>query len=134
MKKILFLLAFVLTIVSCSVGDDTDRNFTLLPVNDVDIPNKFKVDSISTFNIRYKRETDCQIFNGIYFNPTETHVDIAIKVVELQESNCQPDNESIYEVPLYFKPSQSGTYMLKFWNGKDPNGQDQFINTEVIVP
>ena len=134
MKKIVFLLALIITVTACSVGDDTDRNFTVLPISTVDVPNKFKVDSISTFKIGYKRDNSCQIFNGIYFEPQAEYIDVAIKIVVLQESGCQPDDETMYEVPLYFKPEQPGTYILKFWNGKDPNGQDQFTNTEVIVP
>lgn len=134
MKKLFFLFTLIVILSSCSVGDDADRNFTLLPVYEVDVPNKFKLDSISNFNLKFKRQTDCQIFNGIYFVPTGNIVNIAIKVVELQESGCQVDSESVYEIPLQFKPTVSGTYTFKFWNGKNPNGIDQYINSEVIVP
>lgn len=134
MKKLFFLLTLIVVISSCSVGDDSNRNFTLVPVYGVDVPAKFKLDSISNFKIRYKRQTDCQIFNGIYVAPTGNTLNIAVKIVELQESNCQADNESVYEIPFRFQPTVSGTYVFKFWNGKDPNGVDQYMNSEIIVP
>lgn len=134
MKKLFFLITILVVISSCSVGDDANRNFTLLPVYEVEVPSKFKLDSISNFNISYKRFTDCQIFNGIYAVPTGNTTNIAIKIVELQESGCQADDESVYTVPLHFKPNVSGTYIFKFWNGKDPNGVDQFTSSEIIVP
>lgn len=134
MRKVFLITLLALICASCSVGDDTETNFSLLPVYQFDVPTAFKVDSVSVFNVRYKRVSDCQIYNGMYLNRTENEIKIAIKVVELQEANCNPDNETVYEFPLNFKPSQSGTYVLKFWNGKDPNGIDQFSNTEIIVP
>lgn len=134
MKKVFLATLLALFFVSCSVGDDSQSGFSLLPVYQFDVPTTFKVDSVSVFNIRYKRATDCQIYNGLYFNQSDNTTKIAVKVVELQESNCNPDNETVYEVPLNFKPSQSGTYILKFYSGKDVNGTDQFSNTEIIVP
>ncbi len=53
MKKVFLLALLSLVIISCSVGDDTDRNFNLLPVFQVDVPTTFKVDSISIFKVRY---------------------------------------------------------------------------------
>lgn len=134
MKKVFLVALLAVFFISCSVGDDTQNSFSLLPIYQFDVPTTFKVDSVSVFNVRYKRVNDCQIYNGLYFDQSDNTTKIAVKVVELQEANCNPDNETTYEVPLNFKPSQSGTYILKFWNGKDPNGVDQFSNTEIIVP
>lgn len=134
MKKLLLLAVITLLFTSCSVGDDTNSNYTLLPVYQFDVPTAFKVDSVSVFKVRYKRDFDCQIFNGMYFNATGDAIKIAVKVAELQETTCFPDGESVYEVPLNFKPSKSGVYILDFWTGKGANGEDQFSNTQIIVP
>ena len=134
MKKLLLLVIAIIA-VSCSVGDDTSTNFKVIPIYQFDVPTTFKTDSVSIFKVRYKRESDCQIFNGIYFNgTTDDDIRIGIKVAELPESNCNPDGETVYEVPLYFKPTHSGTYVFNFWSGKDPNGEDHFSNTQIIVP
>lgn len=135
MKRIFLLVIISSLFISCSVGDDTiQSDYTLLKIQDFDVPTAFKVDSVSVFKVRYKRESDCQLYNGLYFNSQGgNRTKIAVKVIHLEENVCY-DDSSIYEVPLNFRPSKSGVYILDFWTGEGANGEDQFSNTEIIVP
>lgn len=133
MKKLVFALFVTFSIWSCDVGDDTATHFVISPVQDVTMPTTFKVDSISQIMIRYKRLTDCYIFNGIYYGISENTRTVAIKFARLNESDCIPDDNSIYEVPLDFKPALPGTYVFKFLTGRAEDGTELYTEYEVLV-
>lgn len=134
MKKIFFLLASVIVMSSCSIGEDPQSEFVLLPVSEVELPTAYKVDSISVFNLKYTRPTDCHIFDGIYYDAVDATRVVGIRAVKLLQGGCSPDDQTVYEVPLRFKPAVSGTYNFKFWLGTNSAGVDEYLNTEVIVP
>lgn len=133
MKKI-FLLAFAaFGLSSCSVSDDPGTEFFASTIEDVTMPAKFKVDSTSQIMVRYQRPTDCHIFNGFFSDGSQFTRNYAVRFVKMTYNNCEID-ETAYEVPLNFTPPASGTYLLRFWNSRDANGVDTYIEREAIVP
>ena len=133
MKKIALLLLIAITISSCSVNDSSDRDFVLMPVESVTMPATYTVGNISKIMIKYRRPTQCHIFNGFYYDINENVRTVAIQAVKLNQSNCPDDSENIYEVPLDFKPTTAGEYTFKFWTGVDGNGVDQYLVYDVVV-
>ena len=133
MKKIALLILIVITISSCSVGDSSDRDFVLIPVETITMPDSYTVGNISKIMIKYRRPTQCHIFNGFYYDINENVRTVAIQAVKLNQSNCPDDSENIYEVPLDFKPTTAGDYTFKFWTGVDGNGVDQYVEYDVVV-
>ena len=133
MKKIALLLLIAITICSCSVNDSSDRDFVLMPVESVTMPATYTVGNISKIMIKYRRPTQCHIFNGFYYDINENVRTVAIQAVKLNQSNCPDDSENIYEVPLDFKPTTAGEYTFKFWTGVDGNGVDQYLVYDVVV-
>jgi hypothetical protein len=133
MKRIVFLILIAFTINSCSLNDEPDRDMVLLPVEEVIMPDNYSVGNISPIRIKYKRPTQCHIFDGFYYDINETTRTVAIRAVKLNQSNCVDDTETLYEIPLEFKPMVAGNYTFKFWLGSDGNGEDQYSVYEVVV-
>ena len=133
MKKIALLILIAITISSCSVSDSSDRDFVLMPVESVTLPDTYTVGNISHILVKYRRPTQCHIFNGFYYDINENVRTVAIQAVKLNQSNCPDDSENIYEVPLDFKPTTDGDYTFKFWTGVDGNGVDQYLVYDVVV-
>lgn len=133
MKRIVFILTLSFLFNSCNIGEAEDRDFVLLPVESVEMATEYSIGNISEIKIRYKRPTDCHIFNKIYYSYDQNTRFVAIEAVKLNQSNCAPDNESVFEIPLYFKPESSGTYIFKFWLGVDEQNVDQYLIHEVDV-
>lgn len=133
MKKIALLLLFAITISSCSLSETPDRDFVLIPVEEITMPDTYVVGNISHIKIKYRRPTQCHIFNGFYYDINENVRTVAIQSVKLNQNNCPDDSESIYEVPLEFKPTATGNYTFKFWTGVDGNGVDQYLVYDVVV-
>ena len=133
MKKLALLLLIAITISSCSLSDTPDRDFVLMPVETITMPDTYTVGNISQILIKYRRPTQCHIFNGFYYDINENERTVAIQAVKLNQTNCPDDSENIYEVPLDFKPTTAGDYTFKFWTGVDGNGVDQYIEYDVVV-
>lgn len=133
MKRIVLIILIAITISSCSVGDSPDRTFFLLPVEEVTMPSSYTVGNISQIMVKYRRPTQCHIFNGFYYKVEGKVRTVGVQVVKLNQANCPSDTESLYEVPLDFKPTATGDYTFKFWLGADDNGVDQYLVYDVEV-
>jgi hypothetical protein len=130
-KYIVIALFFIFT--SCSIGADENNQFVRLPITSVDIPMSFKKDSISNFILRYKRPTDCHIFNGVYYEAIGNERHVGINAVRLLEGNCQPENLTEFEVPLQFKPLETGVYVFKFITAIDAVGNETYQTNAILV-
>ncbi len=133
MKNLIFVFVISFFVSSCSFNQDSNGQYVLLPIESVEMSNVYYVGSTSEIKIKFRRPTDCHMFNKIHYSSEQQSRIIAIEVVKLNQNNCLPDNESIYEVPLYFKPTTSGIYTFKFWLGVDENNVNQYLIHEVNV-
>jgi len=133
MKKFIFLLLITAVFMSCSLDKEPDRNFVVLPVESVVMPDSYTAGSVSQIMIKYRRPTQCHIFDGFYFDVNGSERTIAIQAVKLNQNNCTDDTENLYEIPFDFRPTVSGEYTIKFWLGTDDNGIDQYLVHEIIV-
>jgi len=133
MKKILVLIICMIAL-SCSLGDDTPDNYQeLLPVENVIIPEEFILNETYEISISYLRPTACHGFDDIYYRQEDNSRIVAvISTVFINNNNCSTLNTEL-EVTFNFKATQSGIYIFKFWQGKDDNGNDTYLNIEVPV-
>lgn len=123
----------VLTVTSCSVDGVEPQEVAILPVNNVVMPTKFKVDSVSVITVMYRRPTDCYIFNGIYYTVDGNIRTVTVNAILLNQLNCQNDSETLFEVPMNFRPTNAGPHIFKFWIGDNPNGVEQYLSYNVDV-
>jgi hypothetical protein len=133
MKYFFVLLSIMLCLAGCTPDTRTDDyRSVLLPIETIDLPTKFKVDSVSVITIHYKKPNTCNIFNGFYYSKSEMTRTVAINSVEMLNSNCLTDN-TIIDVSLKFQPQQSGDYTFKFWQGTSTTGTDNFLTNVIHV-
>ena len=134
MKKIVLFLSIVFLITSCSpVDDGPNVHYETLPIEDVVIPYSFTIGETYPIGIKYYRPTSCHGFNGFYYDKELNIRTIAVQSVVVESSTCETLTNDLVEDVLYFKVTSNGSYIFKFWQGKDAQGQDMYLEIEVPV-
>ena len=134
MKKIVALIGIFMLMISCSTNDDQPNvHFELLPVESVVMPAEFYANTENEIKISYLQPTSCHGFDGFYYDKVDTTRTVAIQSFVLEQSNCTTLTNEIKEKSLMFKPLDPGTYLFKFWKGKDSNGEDIFEEYSIVV-
>jgi len=134
MKKIA-LLAFIFlsAFTSCSLDDDNTYVGTIvIPIESVEIPEEFVYGETYEIKITYNRPSTCyQFYNFLYdINGNERTVAVINSVYS--NSSCIEEEESI-TVSLNFIVTGTETYLFKFYQGHDEEGEDQYFLVEVPV-
>jgi hypothetical protein len=138
MKKVLLLLATVISLASCSLGTDDGLKFhtELLPIESADLPDEFKKDSVYDLPFTYIRPSTCHLFEGFYYAKDMNVRTIAIHTSVIEQGGCTtPTVNPITEI-LQFRPSESyNSYIFKLWKGENESGEDIFEEIEIpVVP
>jgi len=133
MKKI-FACLFVLITFSCSVNNDYEETYTeIVPVESVMMPTEFVLNEVYEISLTYLRPTTCHAFSDIYFVSESNERTVAIiTTVFISNSPCE-DLFTELQASFDFKPTNTGSYIFNFWQGKDDNGDDQYLVIEVPV-
>lgn len=135
MKKTITLLALFFLFNSCSVDSGPNYLYEVLPTESVDIPTEFTLGEIYPITVRYNRPTTCHYFNGLYYDKHLNIRTIAVESAVEQRDNCQDLNADAAadEYTFNFEVTSNGSYHFKFWQGKDDQGNDIFLEYEVPV-
>ncbi len=137
MKKIIPLIALFFIFNSCSTDNGDNYLFELLPTESVDIPSEFTMGNTYPITIHYKRPTTCHYFNTIYYkkgNGSESNVrTIAVEDAVAQRNNCQELTNEMATYTFNFLVTGNGSYIFKFWQGKDTDGNNIYLEFEVPV-
>ncbi len=135
MKKIYVLLIAFITL-SCSVddGNKTHVSYESLPIEGVIIPEEFQLNKKHKITLNYLMPTDCHGFSNIYFEKNGATITTAIIAVKhiTEENTCDTINIE-YEASFDLLASQTEKYLFKFWQGKDDEGEDTYMEMEVPV-
>ena len=135
MKKILSLLALFFLFNACSPGDDTHYLFKLMPIQSVDIPTEFTLGQTYPITVHYTVPTSCYYFSTLYYDKDLNIRTIAVENAIAQRSNCPDlsaaDGASTYTFNFYV--TSNGSYIFKFYQGKDDQGNNIFLQYEVPV-
>lgn len=133
MKKIFFLLLIAISFSSCSVDDGNDFYYEILPVESVDIPEEFVLGETYEITVTYLRPTTCHVFNNFYYESELNQRTVAIVTTVYQNNDCLPLIDEQIEASFNFIVNSNGTYVFKFWQGEDENGNDLYYIVEVPV-
>jgi hypothetical protein len=133
MKRLFLVLIISLSLFACSLDGDKNFNLDIVPINAVEMPTAFRVDSVTQIPISYIRPTACHEFSNFYYNTIGNERTVAIYCSRNVNQNCTPSTDYEITVPLNFKPKDIGTYHFRFWSGVNDEGVDQYIEHEVIV-
>ncbi len=136
MKKILLLFSIVLLFNSCNLDDDNGNDnfhYVFLPVESVEIPSEFVLGETYEITIRYLRPTSCHAFDSFYYDKNLNVRTIAVQNIVFEQNNCEDLTNSIIEKTLDFYVTNNGSYIFKFWQGTNDDGEDVFLEYEIPV-
>lgn len=134
MKKIVALIGIFLLTISCSKeSDEPNVRYELLAVDSVEMPAQFTVDTENEIIINFLRPSKCHVFDGFYYEKEGLTRTVAIQSFVLEQGNCSEIVTELSTQILKFKPTEVGTYLFKFWKGKDTAGQDVFEEFSIVV-
>jgi hypothetical protein len=90
---------------------------------------------IYPITVRYNRPTTCHYFNGLYYDKHLNVRTIAVSSKVEQRNNCQNLSavDAAAEYTFNFEVTSNGSYHFKFWQGKDDQANDIFLEYEVPV-
>lgn len=139
MKKLfsIFLLTVIglFTFTSCELDDNSPNfHFELLPVDSVSVPESFVMGKTYKIKAYYKRPTTCHLNDGFYYEKDLNTRTFALQSKVLEQSNCAPvTGEAALESSFNFLVTSNGSYLFKFFNGEDADGNRTFLEYEIPV-
>lgn len=135
MKKNLLFCLTLIFFSSCSLNNDnTGFSVEVLAVNSVDIPEAFELGETYPITISYLKPTSCHAFKEFYYLKENNERTVAPINYFFQNNNCENlEKDNLTESTFNFKVTSNGSYVFKFWQGKDTNGESQFLIIEVPV-
>lgn len=134
MKKLLLLSLSLLLFISCDTDDDYDNfYFEILPVKSVDIPEEFVMGEVYPITVTYEKPSNCYVYRNLYYAKENNQRTVAPIMTVYESNNCQPLVEFEEDVTFNFIVTSNGSYVFKFWQGEDENGEDLYLTIEVPV-
>ncbi|WP_298418193.1 hypothetical protein [uncultured Kordia sp.] len=136
MRKILFLALFTCftVLTSCSVDDNAVVvQFEPIPIENVIIPMEFNLGETYTISVTYKRPTDCHSFNNLEYVAESNNVRTIAVVALVTTGDCTTLTDNFQTQTFNFNVLDSNPYTFKFWQGKNDNGQDMYLEYEIPV-
>jgi hypothetical protein len=135
MKKLIIYLIIVVVTFSCSPTNDSVLVDTqeFLPVESVDIPEEFELGQTYEITVTYLRPTTCHAFNDILLVNNNTVKVFIIGTVFNSNGNCTELTNTELGATFDFEATSPGSYIFKFWKGKNEGGEDVYLTVEVPV-
>lgn len=134
MKKLIALICIFLLSISCTQEPDGPRvHLELVPVETVVLPTTFTANTVNEIDITYSKPSSCHGFEDFYYTKDASTRTIAVINYVIEEQGCLPLLNQLQTQVLKFKPTTAGTYLLKFWKGKDANGVNIYEEFSVDV-
>ena len=144
MKKFALLLVLLTTLSACSLDNDERENYThsvlpitysVLPIESYTVPESFKLGETYVIKLKYQRPTSCHIYQGIYYTKDLNKRTIAIQSAVKDNQVCSTEVPPVSEVSFNFMVTATGSYIFKFYKGKDANDKNLFEDVEIqVVP
>ncbi|WP_405294609.1 hypothetical protein [Algibacter sp. Ld11] len=133
MKKLL-VICLTLILASCSVDDGAiDYSFEILPVESVDIPDEFILGETYPITVSYFKPSSCHTFREFYYLKNNNERTVAPINYVLENNDCETLENELVENTFNFIVTSNGSYIFKFWQGEDADGENQYLTIEVPV-
>ncbi len=133
LHKIFIQIVVLFTLVSCSINDDENINFTVvtLPIKSYEVPEFFVFGETDTITVAYDLPDGCHSFYELFYQYEGTSRKVAVNAFVNSDSTCTQVIEE-KEISFPVQARQREDYIFKFWIGEDSSGENIF--EEVIVP
>jgi hypothetical protein len=134
--NLLKLLLPLILLSACDIGEDEmSYHFVSLTTIAVDMPEEFRLNETYEIGVTVLEPNGCTAFAGFDILPEDTTIRRVVAIGTEQDD--VPCTEALSEVATSFDfiCLYSGTYVFRFWTGKNEEGVDQFMEFEVpVVP
>jgi hypothetical protein len=131
-KKVFFIIFSFLIFVSCSNDDGSTYHYELLAIDDVNLPEEFEYGKIYEVSLKYILPDDCYISSDVLYEYDFDMRNVAVISTVLDDKDCfSVDFED--EISFKVQALQTETYIFKFWQGEDENGEPIYLIKEVPV-
>lgn len=133
MKKLVLLCVVMFSLASCSIDDSNEYYNEILPIESVVIPEQFVLGKVYPITVKYIRPAGCYVFYDFYYTRELNQRTVAVVNSVFTNQNCGISEDAEVEATFNFKVTSNGTYVFKFWQGKDESGTDLYYIVEVPV-
>ena len=135
MKRFIVLCLTLVLFSSCSIGDDNGATFSfdVLPVESVDIPDEFTLGETYPITVSYLRPSTCHGFKEFYYLKENNERTVAPITYVFDRNDCESLEDELVESTLNFRVTSNGSYIFKFWQGDDSEGDPKYLTIEVFV-
>ncbi|GAA4967164.1 hypothetical protein [Algibacter aquimarinus] len=133
MKRLIVICLTLVLFASCSVDEGTNYSFEVLTVDSVDIPSEFEIGQTYPITVSYFRPSTCHTFKEFYYLKENNIRTVAPINIVFEENNCSDLEDVLVEETFNFIVTSNGSYIFKFWQGEDIDGEDQYLTIEVPV-
>lgn len=134
MKRLVVFCLTLMLFASCSVDDDsTSFSFKVLPVESVDIPDEFELGETYPITVSYLRPSTCHGFKEFYYLKENNERTVAPITYVFDNNDCETLEDNLVEATFNFIVTSNGSYIFKFWQGEDTDGETQYLIIEVPV-
>lgn len=131
--KIFIAILSIVLFFSCSNDSRTNYHFELLKVESAVLPDTLILGQTHKLKVMYYRPTTCHGFNNFYYTKNFNIRTIAVESIVVEQNDCLELTDELREASLNFFVTDPGSYIFKFWQGKDENGKDLFLEYEIPV-
>ncbi|WP_438710554.1 hypothetical protein ACSTS3_17070 [Aquimarina muelleri] len=132
--KIIFAFFLVTIFIGCSNDDETRFSYELVTVQKATLPDQFNRGETYTINVSYFRPTNCHSFSGFDYDRLGNERTVSIVNLVVNEGNCKEvEKKDLIEASFDFFVGQEDSYVFRFWQGRNENGDNQFLIIEVPV-
>jgi hypothetical protein len=134
MKKIVLFIVLITSFLGCSIDNDNiSYTYKVLPVDSYTVPDSFTLGETYEIKLKYQKPTSCHIYQGIYYDKNLNTRTIAVQTAVQNNQTCTTEAPPLSEVSFNFTVTNTGSYIFKFYKGKDSDGKDTFENVEIPV-
>ncbi|MCF7566820.1 hypothetical protein L3X37_00370 [Sabulilitoribacter arenilitoris] len=134
MKKLVTLSLALFLFASCSIDDDSSNySFEILPIESVEIPDEFTLGETYPITVSYFKPSTCHSFKEFYYLKENNERTVAAINYVFDDRDCQTLTDELVDATFNFVVTSNGSYIFKFWQGEDANGEDQYLIKEVSV-
>jgi len=134
--NLLKLLLPLILLSACDIGEDeVSYHFVSLTTVAVDMPEEFRLNETYEIGVTVLEPNGCTEFAGFDILPEDTTVRRVVAIGTEQDDVACTEVLSEVATSFDFICLYPGTYVFRFWTGKNDEGVDQFMEFEVpVVP
>jgi len=133
MFLLIFLVVMGFSVDSCKKDDGTTIEFTALQISSAELPESFVLNGTYEIKVTYSIPDGCTNFEGFEVEPKDTTVrDVVAIGWRPLEQQCTLAITT-REESFLFNVVHDQTYLFRFWQGEDTNGDPMYLEIEVPV-